>query len=105
MALSLAACGGGDDDGPPEQLDASIDAPADAPLDSAPACGGAQLCERTRGECMVNISEAACLAFYEPATTSCADITSYTACNCNCITQPTCTEYFDCGTTCHEDWC
>ncbi len=104
LALA-AACGGGeDDDGGTPALDAptALDAAIDA---AAPACGGAELCARTRGECMVNISEEACLGFYDPATTSCADIAGYTTCNCACLARPTCSEYFDCGTTCFEDWC
>lgn len=102
LALA-AACGGGDDDGAP-----AVDAPAvvvDAPVDAAPACGGADLCARTRGECMIDISEAACLGFYDPATSTCADVAGYTTCNCNCVAAPTCTEYFECGTVCFEDWC
>ncbi len=101
--VAAVGCGGGgdDDDGSP-----AVDAPAiDAAIDAAPACGAADLCARTRGECMVNISEAQCLGFYDPATTTCEDIAGYTTCNCNCVEAPTCSEYFDCGTVCFEDWC
>lgn len=102
LAALAVGCGGGDDDGGDN---IALDAAIDAAIDAAPTCGAADLCARTRGECMVEITEAQCLGFYDPGTTSCEDIAAYTACNCECVAAPTCTEYFDCGTVCFEDWC
>lgn len=69
-----------------------------------PTCGPQELCDRTINECMENITEAACLDFYATPA-NCADIAGYTECNCECITQPTCTEYLACGTNCFNDNC
>jgi hypothetical protein len=30
---------------------------------------------------------------------------AYTACNCGCITEPTCSDYFACGNLCFNDHC
>jgi hypothetical protein len=109
LVAAFLACGG--DSGKPPPADApadtavAIDASADAPADGSAACGPTDLCARTINECNVSISMQQCLAFYDPATTTCANISGYTTCNCACLTQPTCDLYFSCGQTCFEDWC
>lgn len=105
FAAALAACGGGT---PPVEIDATPPADTVATPDvgiDAPACGGEALCARSINECGVTLTMPQCLTFYDPATTTCADIAGYTTCNCACITEATCGEYFACGMTCFEDWC
>lgn len=68
-------------------------------------CGAADLCGRSLGECAASLTMEACVGFYDPATTTCADIDGYTMCNCACLSQTTCDAYFSCGMTCFEDWC
>ena len=106
-AASLAAC--------PKDADTETETETDTEdtdtdtdtedTDTEPTCSGVDLCARTRGECAVDITEDACLAFYDPETTTCGDIEGYTLCNCSCVTEDTCELYFECGTTCFEDWC
>lgn len=71
-------------------------------------CDGASLCARSLGECGVTtITEAECLAFYDPAQTTCSgDIAAYEACNCDCdANNPTCTSWFSCGEDCFSTHC
>ncbi|MEC7524552.1 MAG: hypothetical protein VYE22_32030 [Myxococcota bacterium] len=70
-----------------------------------PTCGGAELCARTIDECGTDITQEACEGFYDESTTTCGDLDGYTRCNCRCIEEPTCDDYFSCGMTCFEDWC
>ncbi len=99
------ACGGGDDDGADASapgIDAAV--PDAAAPDGGAACGPTELCTRSINECGVALTLEQCEAWYaDPA--SCADINGYTACNCQCIDELTCTEYFDCGQICFENWC
>ena len=72
----------------------------------APSCGPTQLCARTIDECEIDLQQAQCEGWYaDPAQHMCADIEGYTACNCNCVDEPTCDEYFSCGMLCFEDYC
>jgi hypothetical protein len=71
---------------------------------AAPACGPAALCSRTIDECRETISPADCAAFYaNPA--NCADMPGYTSCNCDCIVEATCSDYFACGNLCFNEFC
>jgi hypothetical protein len=70
----------------------------------APACGPAELCSRTINECMQNLSQAQCEGWYaDPA--NCADMAGYTSCNCACVGEATCSDYFACGNLCFNDFC
>lgn len=94
LAIGSMACGGseggddsGDDDG------------------TGGTCSGVELCERSINECAVNITMEQCLSFYDPSTSTCADVAAYESCNCDCIDAPSCGEYFSCGETCFADHC
>jgi len=72
----------------------------------APACGATQLCSRTIDECEIELTQEQCEGWYaDPAQHMCDDIDGYTVCNCNCVEEPTCDEYFSCGMLCFEDFC
>jgi len=70
----------------------------------AATCGPTQLCNRTIQECKQSITQQDCEAFYT-SSGNCTDIAAYTTCNCNCITEATCSDYFACGNICFNDHC
>ncbi|MCH9687100.1 MAG: hypothetical protein K0V04_37035 [Deltaproteobacteria bacterium] len=82
------------------------DSSSGEPGTTGAACGPAQLCARTINECEIELTQDQCEGWYaDPAQNMCYDIEGYTACNCNCVEEPTCDEYFACGMTCFEDFC
>ena len=90
----------------------STGSPGESSSDSAAestgsaACGPTQLCSRTINECEIELTQAQCEGWYgDPAQHMCADIDGYTSCNCGCVEEPTCKDYFDCGMLCFEDFC
>lgn len=100
LAVGALACGGGDDG---VDYTPAIDSGASAGIDAA-TCGAAKLCMRSIDECDVDLSQASCEAWYaEPG--NCANMAAYTVCNCQCIDQATCDEYFACGEICFADHC
>lgn len=72
--------------------------------DAGPACGAKQLCTRTIGECKVTLTQASCEAFYANKA-NCLDMAGYTACNCYCVQEQACGDYFACGQLCFNDYC
>ncbi|MEM9189866.1 MAG: hypothetical protein AAGF12_11860 [Myxococcota bacterium] len=82
-----------------------LDDPSTTPPDvMMPSCGPVELCTRSIDECSAMITQPDCEAFYANAA-NCRDMPAYTACNCECITAPTCTDYFDCGQQCFDTHC
>ncbi len=74
--------------------------------DSGPvdACGPTELCTRSIEECGLQWELAQCEAWYDDPT-QCADFDGYVACNCDCIGEETCDDYYGCGSICFEDYC
>jgi len=108
LTLALAACGGSQlepgsmttapapDAGPPKP---------DAGMQMQVTCGPANLCSRTLNECATpNLTQASCEGWYARAS-NCRDMPAYTACNCDCIGEATCSDYFACGNLCFNDHC
>lgn len=72
--------------------------------DAGPACGPKALCTRTITECKAALTQAACEGYYANKA-NCLDMAGYTYCNCYCITEATCGDYFTCGQLCFNDYC
>lgn len=99
---AIATVGCGDDATP--AMDSAVPMDTSTPV----ACTGPTLCARSLGECGVtSITLADCEGFYEPSTSSCADIAAYTTCNCDCdaMSPTSCGPWFACGETCFTDHC
>ena len=107
LALFLAGCGGGmegglvnltpvNDGGPPKVMDAGTGMTL--------LCGPQELCERSINECKATLTQVQCEGWYAK-TTNCRDMQAYTACNCDCVTEATCSDYFACGNICFNDHC
>jgi hypothetical protein len=104
LFLSAAACGGMEVVDPPPLMQPSTPAPvADAGMPAA-ACGPQQLCERTINECNQNFTQMACEGWYAKAS-NCTDMAKYVECNCECVEEATCSDYFACGNICFNDHC
>jgi hypothetical protein len=105
VAFTLAAaCGGGLEqvDRPPlMQPTQSATPDAGKP---APTCGPAQLCSRTINECNQTFTQASCEAWYAKPS-NCTDMAKYVECNCECVKEATCSDYFACGNICFNDYC
>jgi len=105
LALTFA-CGGGDGglqvvDPPPLMQPSPPPPDAGAPPMS---CGPAQLCSRSIDECNQNFSQASCEAWYAKPS-NCVDMAKYVECNCECVKEATCADYFACGNLCFNDHC
>ena len=107
LVLSLSACDGGEDptDGQdPLILDQDTDEPAPPVTTPEPTCGPTELCTRSTQECGYAVTVEVCATWYdEPA--NCADMDAYTSCNCDCVGEPTCDEYYSCGEVCFARHC
>jgi hypothetical protein len=87
------------DAGPPEP-----DAGEMPAFDAGPACGPKQLCTRTISGCKINLTQASCEAYYANKA-NCLDMAGYTYCNCYCVQESACADYFACGQLCFNDYC
>ncbi len=68
------------------------------------SCGPTELCKRTIDECKEPMTQATCEGWYATAS-NCKDMAAYTQCNCGCIGEATCSDYFACGQLCFNDSC
>ena len=70
------------------------------------SCTPTGLCTRSINDCGVTtITLPECLSFYDPGTTTCADIAGYLTCSCQCLPEASCTDYFVCGEDCFSQHC
>ena len=70
----------------------------------APACEPADLCMMSIDDCGIEMTLDQCEGWYaEP--TNCADMDGYVECNCECLTEAVCDDYFSCGEICFADLC
>ncbi len=67
-------------------------------------CGPTELCARTINDCGETLTQESCELFYADMS-NCADMAQYTTCNCDCMAQDTCENYFACGQNCFNDHC
>ncbi len=108
LTLALAACGGGMPDGGLVDTTPMRDAGppmVDAGMPKPMTCGPSNLCSRTINECATpNLTQASCEGWYARAS-NCRDMAAYTACNCECVKEATCSDYFACGNLCFNDHC
>ena len=72
--------------------------------DAGPTCGAKTLCTRTITDCKIALTQSSCEAYYANKA-NCLDMAGYTYCNCYCITEATCGDYFACGQLCFNDYC
>ena len=104
----LTACKNDDSDGgamtPIDPPDVVIETGTYQPYEP-PECGATELCLRSIDECEVNLELGECEAWYALDDAACADMAAYEACNCDCLSQPTCDGYFSCGEICFNDFC
>lgn len=70
----------------------------------AGACGPTELCTRSIEDCGLEWELAQCEAYYDDDT-QCADFDAYVECNCQCLGEETCDDYYGCGSICFEDHC
>lgn len=83
----------------------SYDAAGDSPqVETGPSCGPTELCERSINECAANLTQSQCEGWYATAS-NCANMAAYTSCNCDCISEATCNDYFSCGQICFDTHC
>ncbi len=68
------------------------------------SCGPTELCKRTIEECKEPMTQATCEGWYATAS-NCKDMAAYTLCNCDCIKEANCSDYFACGQLCFNDSC
>ena len=102
LCLSLSfACGGGMQEVDPPTLSLGGPPTTGSPSNS---CGPAQLCSRTINECNEKLTQTQCEGWYAKAS-NCRDMSAYVACNCDCVTEATCSDYFACGNLCFNDFC
>lgn len=106
--LSLTACNNDEDTGgtmaPIDPPDVVIETGTYAPTEPDSCCA-TDLCLRSIDECQVNLELDECEAWYALDDAACADMAAYEACNCDCLSQPTCDGYFSCGEICFNDFC
>ena len=107
VVLSLAACGGGMDGGLVDITNVRDSGPP--AMDAGPTgttllCSPTELCERSINECAAKLTQTQCEGWYAKQS-NCRDMNAYIACNCNCITEATCSDYFACGNLCFNDSC
>ena len=108
LSLALAACGGGSMQGGLVNLTPVNDAGPPA-MDAGPTgvtllCTPDDLCERSINECSAKLTQTQCVGWYANKS-NCRDMDAYTACNCDCIVEATCSDYFACGNLCFNDHC
>ncbi len=72
--------------------------------DAGPTCGAKALCTRTITDCKIALTQASCEAYYANAA-NCLDMAGYTYCNCYCVQESKCADYFACGQLCFNDYC
>ncbi len=106
LALALVACGGPMQGG---LVDLTPKPDGGPPRDAGMSgmtllCTPTDLCERSINECAANLTQTSCEGWYAK-TSNCRDMNAYTACNCDCITEATCSDYFACGNLCFNDHC
>jgi len=98
---------GDDDDATADDDDATADdddATADDDDDTMGTCGPPELCERSIADCGVAMGMPQCLDWYDDDG-NCTNMTGYIACNCDCIGEPVCDDYFVCGEVCFNQFC
>ena len=68
------------------------------------ACTPHELCSETIDRCEVNMPIENCEWWYEDEA-NCADLNGYVNCNCDCLAEDTCDDYFACGQFCFDEFC
>ncbi|MBX2796479.1 MAG: hypothetical protein KTR31_02385 [Myxococcales bacterium] len=100
--LLLVGCGGSADVG-----SVRIDPVGSEPFTTdspSVTCGSADLCERSRIDCGVDLTQADCEGWYADAG-NCTSMERYEVCNCDCLSQDSCDAYFTCGEICFGEHC
>jgi hypothetical protein len=68
------------------------------------SCEPFDLCSETIDRCEVNMTVEQCEWWYEDEN-NCADLDAYIECNCECLDEETCDDYFSCGQFCFDEFC
>jgi hypothetical protein len=104
FALTSFGCDGGDPTEPLVLDDDPVDSTPVVTTPPEPSCGPIELCTRSTQECGYEVTVETCASWYdEPA--NCADMDAYVECNCDCLGQDTCDQYYACGELCFADHC